>query len=129
MKKSELKQIIKEELNKVLNQKWQVIFYDDYTETPVKQLFDSKQEAEKWADGLEYDYQDIVINDRGDDEWKTFYKFHNPEDKETYNEYEVKPVENISESQNEKNYEYFYNRISKGVDEFKQMLRDNGHID
>jgi hypothetical protein len=35
----------------------------------------------------------------------------------------------ISESQNEKNYEYFYNRISKGVDKFKQMLRDSGHID
>jgi hypothetical protein len=72
--------------------KYQVTFYDDFTETPVKQLFDSKEEAEQWADGLEYDYQDIVINDRGDDEWKTFYKFHNPEDKETYNGYEVKQI-------------------------------------
>lgn len=35
----------------------------------------------------------------------------------------------ISESQKEKNYEYFYNRISNGVDKIKQMLRDNGHID
>jgi hypothetical protein len=33
-----------------------------------------------------------VINDRGDDEWKTFYKFHNPEDKETYNGYNVKQI-------------------------------------
>ena len=47
MKKSELRQINKEEISKVLNQKWQVTFYDDYTETPVKQLFDSKQEAER----------------------------------------------------------------------------------
>ena len=93
MKKSELKQIIKEEIDKILNEnKYQVVFYDDYTETPVKQLFDSKEEAEKWADGMEYDFQDIVINDRGDDEWKTFYKFHNPEDKETYNGYEVKQI-------------------------------------
>lgn len=72
--------------------KYQVVFYDDCTETPVKQLFDSKEEAERWADGMEYDFQDIVINDRGDDEWETFYKFHNPEDKETYNGYEVKQI-------------------------------------
>jgi len=126
MKKSELRQIIKEELNKVLNQKWQIRFYEDYTETPVKQLFDSKQEAEKWADGLEYDFQDIVINDRGDDEWKTFYKFHNPEDKETYNGYDVKLVKNLSESQKLNTQQEMKNLMSdilKSNKKVKQLMK------
>lgn len=129
MKKSELRQIIKEEIDKVLNQKWQIILYDDYTETPVKQLFDSKQEAEKWADGLEYDFQDIVINDRGDDEWKTFYKFHNPEDKETYNGYDVKPVENISESQELNPINKFFHELAnEGEELVKKMKERNGNL-
>lgn len=130
MKKSELRQIIKEEINKVLNQKWQIIFYDDYTDTPVKQLFDSKQEAEKWADGLEYDFQDIVINDRGDDEWKTFYKFHNPEDKETYNGYDVKLVENLSESQKlnvQQEMKNLMNDILESNKKVKQLMKQKGY--
>jgi len=114
MKQSELRKIIREELDKTLNQKYQVIFYDvNHEETPVKQLFNSKEEAEKWADDYEYDYQDIAINDRGDDEWKTFYKFHNPEDKETYSGYEVKPVENISESKKINSIEEFNSELDK----------------
>jgi hypothetical protein len=129
MKKSELRQIIKEEIDKVLNQKWQIIFYDDYTDTPVKQLFDSKQEAERWADSVEYDYQDIIINDRGDDEWKTFYKFHNPEDKETYNGYDVKSVENLSESQNFNPVNKFFRELAnEGEELVKKMKERNGNL-
>jgi hypothetical protein len=110
--------------------KYQVIFYDDYTETPVKQLFNSKEEAEKWADDLEYDFQDIVINDRGDDEWKTFYKFHNPEDKEVYNGYKIKPINSLNESQkNEIRQEMssLLKEAKKRTEIIKQQLRREGY--
>ncbi len=58
--------------------KYQVVFYDDFCESPLNQLFDTKEEAEQFAYDQEYDFQDIVIID-GEDQWKTFYRFYNPE--------------------------------------------------
>lgn len=73
--------------------KFQVIFYnsgmDD--EIPVENIrFNTKEEGEKWADALEYDYQDIAMDDDGNDYWKTFYRYYNPEDKQNYEGYDVR---------------------------------------
>jgi hypothetical protein len=48
MKQSELRNIIKEEISKALDQKWQVTFYDDYTETPVIQKKKLKNGLMDW---------------------------------------------------------------------------------
>jgi hypothetical protein len=81
------------EFLKESQEKFQVIFYDTTgDEVPVKQSFNSKEEAEKWADDLEYDFNDIVIDDDGNDTWKTMYRYYNPEDKESnYTGYEIRP--------------------------------------
>jgi hypothetical protein len=78
MKHSELKQIIKEEIHKVLNEnKYQVVFYDDYIETPVKQLFKTEEEAENWVnDNKSYsdDYNDVYYfnPEDGEDMYTSF---------------------------------------------------------
>lgn len=70
---------------------YQIIFYDcGDNETIVTQKFNTKEEAEKWADELEFDFQDIAIDENGNDIWKTFYRYYNPEDKENnYTSYTV----------------------------------------
>jgi hypothetical protein len=75
-------------------EKYQVIFYDDYEEVPyTEQYFDSKIEAEKWAEEMEFDEQDIRYNSQtGDDEYYTKYSYHNPQDKQNYSGYTVEPI-------------------------------------
>jgi hypothetical protein len=74
--------------------KYQVIFYDDYSDVPYTlQTFNSKSDAENWADSHEYDYEDEVYDPVTQDyKFEKIYKYHNPEDKESYNGYEVKTV-------------------------------------
>ena len=86
--------------------KWQVIWHDiDGDDTIDEKIFNSKQEADKYADSFEYDYQDIEINKDGEDEWKTFYRFFNPKDRHMpYYGYRVEPILNINESSFEKLY-------------------------
>lgn len=71
---------------------YEIIFTDSNNdnETIVKQKFNSIIDANKWADELEYNYQDIAIDENGNDYWKTFYRYYNPEDKESYTNYEVR---------------------------------------
>lgn len=71
--------------------KYEVVFYDySDDEIVVNQKFDTESDAEKWADGLKYDYEDIAIDQYGNDYWKTFYRYYNPEDNESYFNYSVR---------------------------------------
>jgi hypothetical protein len=76
MKKSELKQIIKEEISKILNEdKYQIVFIDYYNnEIPyTERYFTSEREAENW------------VNDQksySDDYFEVDY--YNPETQEKY---------------------------------------------
>lgn len=119
MKKSELRQLIKEEINKVIKEsdlslaKSKALKDIELLKIKAKNdwglLDDIKTQSEKIKSSTSIEQINKILNwlKGGDSE----------------------SLDKISESQNEKNYEYFYNRISKGVDKFKQMLRDNGHID
>jgi len=80
-------------------EKYQVIFYDDVEDVPyTEQYFDSKIEAEKWAEEQEFDIQDIKYNpETMGDEFYTVYYYHNPQDKQNYEGYEVKLVNELSE--------------------------------
>ena len=74
---------------------YEVVFYDySCDETVVEQKFNSESDAEIWAIGLEYDFQDIAIDENGNDYWKTFYRYNNPEDNETYFSYSVREYKN-----------------------------------
>ena len=76
-------------------EQWQVIFYDDNTgDVPYTiETFKSKKEAEDWAESHEFEYDDEWYNPRKDDyEFKTFTKYHNPEDKWAYSSFEVKKI-------------------------------------
>lgn len=129
-------------------EKYQVIFYDDYDEVPyTEQYFDSKIEAEKWAEELEFDEQDIRYNSQtGDDEYYTKYSYHNPQDKQNYAGYEVKLVNELNEEFlrmqklagliTEEEYKVqsqeldlinLSNKISKKVDLIKQHLKNQGY--
>ena len=71
--------------------KYEVVFYDyDDVEIVVDKKFDTHPDAERWAQSLKYDYQDIAIDDNGDDFWETFYRYYNPEDEESYFSYSVR---------------------------------------
>ena len=71
--------------------KYEVVFYDySDDEIVVEQKFDSRSDAEKFAIDCEYDYPDIAIDCNGNDYWDTFYRYRNPEDKETYFSYSVR---------------------------------------
>ena len=73
---------------------FQVIFYDDYDNEEVRysKLFNTKSEADIFGISCEYDYQDIVLDADGNEYWKTFYRYYNPEDKESYNGYIIKEL-------------------------------------
>jgi hypothetical protein len=64
------------------------------SETIVNQKFNTFIDAQKWAEDCEYDYQDIAIDDSGNEYWKTIYRYYNPEDREAYTSYEVKEIIN-----------------------------------
>lgn len=130
MKKSELRQIIKEEISKILNEafindKGELTDFE-YNLTPPQEqhlLRINKMSLQQVLDKL----NDLMFNP---DNLPPQYKLSIHDDELMYDAENHKWVDgNLSESKHEKNYEYFYNRISKGVDKFKQMLRDSGHID
>jgi len=73
--------------------KFEVVFYNDWNEFVVNQKFDSEIDANKWANELEFDYQDIAIDKDGNDFWKTIYRYYNPEDKELYNGFYINKIE------------------------------------
>ena len=120
MKKSELRQIIKEEIDKAFggnlqNTKTKALKY-------IEILLNKAKVGNDW--GLIDDLitqKKKIINFQSEKEINDIINWLEGE--------ESKPLDKINESQNEKNYEYFYNRISKGVDKIKQMLKENGHID
>lgn len=101
MNKLELRQLIKEEIEKALNQKYQIVFWDiNHEETPVNQLFNSEKEAQDWVDSKEWEEEYYAYDDeRGGDYIEHRNMYFNPEDKSNYFGYELKPIENISESQ------------------------------
>lgn len=77
--------------------KYQVIFYDcNNEEVFVKQLFNTLEEANNWANNLEYNEIDEWYNPEiSDYEFKIFYRFSNPEDNtNNYFSYEVRPIKN-----------------------------------
>jgi len=76
------------------DEEWQVIFTDDENDVPYTiETFKTKKLAENWADDREYDYQDEWYNPHKEDyEFKTFYRYHNPEDQQSYTGYEVKKL-------------------------------------
>jgi len=129
-------------------EKYQVVFYGDGEDVPyTEQYFDSKSDAEKWAMEMEYDYQDIAIDNNGNDYWKTFYRYYNPEDNENYDGYTVEPVsQNLSEEfyrmqklagllteeeyrqkSLDSNFIHLSNNISKKVNVIKQKLKSRGY--
>ena len=76
---------------KSFTMKYVVVFYDySDDEKVVEQKFETESDAEKWAIELEYDFQDIAIDENGNDYWKTFYRYYNPEDGEIYFGYSVR---------------------------------------
>ena len=75
-------------------EEWQVIF-DDYDEDVPYTLetWGSKKEAEDWADSKEFEYDDEIYDPiKQDYVYKTFYRYHNPEDGQTYTGYSVKKI-------------------------------------
>ena len=99
MKKSELKQIIKEEINKKLNEsKYQVVFisYSDEEVPYTEQYFDSYEKASAWVDGYEtYEYEEVWNSASQDYEQEKVFNYYNPQDKQVYSGYDIKQVENI----------------------------------
>jgi len=75
---------------------YEVIFFDSNTDEEyiVNQKFDNKIDARKWTDELEFDYQDIDIDDNGNDYWITIYRYYCPENKENYSSYDIKECSN-----------------------------------
>jgi hypothetical protein len=77
-------------------EKYQVVFFDDYGDDDIpytEQYFNSKIEAEKWAEEQEFEEQDIRYNSETmDDEYYTRYSYHNPQDKQNYPGYNVELV-------------------------------------
>jgi len=71
-----------------------IVFYDyDYDEYVVPITFETKIDAEKWAECLKFEYQDIAIDEDGNDYWKTFNRYFNPDNSSLYNGYDVRSIE------------------------------------
>jgi hypothetical protein len=75
-------------------EEWQVIFDDQGDEVPYTlETWTTKGEAEKWAEDREAEYEDYIYDPiKQDYVYKTFYKYHNPEDGQVYTGYEVRKV-------------------------------------
>jgi len=72
---------------------WEVVF-DEYDgdEVIVNQKFNSKEDAINFVESCEYDFQDEVYDEDGNEMWKTITRWYNPEDKETYFGYDIKEM-------------------------------------
>jgi hypothetical protein len=75
-------------------EEWQVIFDDGGDEVPYTlETWTTKKEAEDWAEDREFEYEDEIYDpSKQDYVYKTFYKYHNPEDGQVYTGYEVRKV-------------------------------------
>ena len=75
-------------------EEWQVIFDDGGDEVPYTlETWTTKKEAEDWAEDREVEYEDEIYDpSKQDYVYKTFYKYHNPEDGQVYTGYEVRKV-------------------------------------
>lgn len=75
-------------------EEWQVIFVDYDEDVPYTlETWGSKKEAEDWADSKEFEYDDEIYDPiKQDYVYKTFYRYHNPEDGQTYTGYSVKKI-------------------------------------
>lgn len=91
----ELKDLIGDLKSVGQTEEWQVIFDDsDGDGVPYTlETWSTKAKAEKWADSHEFEYEDEVWNSaKKDYEYRTFYKYHNPEDGQIYHSYQVKKI-------------------------------------
>ena len=72
--------------------KYEIIFYSSINEEEiiVNEKFDSIRKANIWANKQEFNYNDIAIDENGNDYWETIYRYHNPENHENYTSYEVR---------------------------------------
>ena len=93
MKKSQLKQLIKEQVIKIYEEieKFKIMWDDAI---PSNQTFNSKQEAWDFAEEHKGESQEIRINDEGNDEWYNAISYYNPDDKRNYSEFSVDPISN-----------------------------------
>jgi hypothetical protein len=75
-------------------EEWQVVFSDYDEDVPYTlETWSSKGEAEDWAEDKEFEYEDEIYDPSKEDYvYKTFYKYHNPEDGQVYTGYEVKKI-------------------------------------
>ena len=70
-----------------------VVFYDyNHDETIVQQEFETELSANIWVDDCMYEDRDIDIDEDGYDFWRTFTKYYNPEDKESYFGYDIREI-------------------------------------
>jgi len=73
--------------------KWEVVFYeygDD--EVVVNKKFYTRKEAQNYVDDYEYQYDDEVYDENGNETYKTCYKWYNSEDNESYFGYDIKMI-------------------------------------
>lgn len=131
-------------------EKFQVIFYGDGEDIPyTEQHFNSKTEAEKWAEDKEWDEQVEFWGDNGP-EYKTQYYYHNPENKQNYTGYEVKLVNELNEEfirmqklagliteeeykiklkeETDTKLRAFLNDFKSKNQEFQNLLKDKGYV-
>lgn len=75
-------------------EEWQVIFDDGDDEVPYTlETWPTRAKAEEWADSHEFEYEDEAWNSAKQDyEYRTFYRYHNPEDGQVYYGYEVRKI-------------------------------------
>ena len=77
------------------SEEWQVIFLDSGdSEFPFTlESWDSKKEAEDWAESHEFEYNDEIWDPRVEDYvYGSITKYHNPEDGQAYDSFEIKKL-------------------------------------
>ena len=75
-------------------EEWQVIFDDGGDEVPYTlKTWSTKKGAEDWAEDRGIEYEDDIWDPvKQDYVYKTFYRYHNPEDGQIYFGYEVRRI-------------------------------------
>ena len=68
----------------------------DGEEVIVNEKFNTIKEAMGWVDWNEYSFQDIKLDENGDDYWATECRIFNPEDDETYYNYHLQECTQMS---------------------------------